>query len=223
MKTTKILFAVFLCLLIFSQQSNAQKKSNSKQIKKKSSCDEALDYYTALDHLFPKYFLGQGNGYALAFRYTPTESDEPESQITIFHPEPGTYETYLYKPIKGNINLQFQKIEQQKGCVTYQDVIKLIKIEKVKIGLNETEIKKIREGFFDALKTFTEFEKRTADNNSNKANILLDGTGYEAEYYGIGNIKLLGEGYSIDGKPFDGEPPFVEWMRNVYRTVERKK
>ena len=53
--------------------------------------------------------------------------------------------------------------------------------------------------------------------------ISLDGVGYDVWYFGGGKIRLWGEGNSIDGKPLENEPPFIEWMREVFRIVESKK
>ena len=215
----KLLIIICFCLLFFSQQAQGQKRA---------SCDCQVEYEDVINHLFPKYFVGLYNGYKMILRYSPP--NESEVQINIFHVKPGKFEVYLYKHESSrendSISRQLQDIQQKNCNASFSKIIRQIKVEKLRIYLTESEILKIRAGFFDVVKKSNDFENREFEKS--KSNLvpinIFDETAYEVDYSGGGRIKLYGEGNRIEAeKPSEDESPFIEWMREIYKLVQARK
>ena len=222
----EILVLFCFCVLIFAQPIQGQTTKKRKVKNNLAAADCQVEYNDVINYLFPKYLVGLGNGYSLILKYTA--QSQPEMQINIFHIAAGKFEVYLYKPKTRHENdsvlSQLQDIQLKKRIASFSEVIRQIKVEKIRISLTEEEILKFRADFFDVVKKSSEFEKSYLEKmNSNSVNVTLDSPYYEVSYSGGGNIKLAGEGNSVDGNPSDDEPLFIEWMRAVYKLVKAKQ
>lgn len=226
MKTNWIRILIVFCVIALNVQfAEAQRNKRNKQIQNASSCDCSVEYDDVVNYLFSRNTLGLGNGYLLTLRYISL--NEPEWQIDIIHFKPGRFEVYLhkYKPTNNNVSIliHLQNIQQKNCNASFNEIVKQIKVEKKSVNLTENEVLKIRTGFFEAVRKTNEFENGGLERmKSDLTSIYLDPPGYNTSYIGEGNILLSGAGNYIDGKPFENEPPFIEWMREVYRIVESK-
>ena len=214
------------CVLIFAQRSEGQTIRKRSADNKSKVCDCKVEYEDVISFLFPRYRVGLGKGYALILNYTLP--NRPEIQINIFHIERGRVEVDLYKHQPrsdyDSVSLQLQDIQEKNCNASFSEITKQIKVEKTRISLTEEEVLKIRNGFFDVFKKSNEFEGKHLENmKSDFVTIRLDSPFYLVRYNGGGNISLGGEGNSIDENPSEDEPPFIEWMREVYKLVKARK
>lgn len=217
-KIIKILFAFFFTILssfIIAGQIPDQKKQNAEP------CKSEIEFDNVLSNLFPKYFLGSGNAHTMILSYDM--SYDPEIQINILFSNAGKSRVYLYKATDKSIRQQFYEILEKNCNATYSEIIKQIKFKVLNIELTENEILQIRNGFSEAVEKSIIFENRKFKTaNPNLVNVTLHSPYYIANYSGSGGIRLSGEGNLVSSKPHKDEPPFIEWMRKVYRLVESK-
>lgn len=207
-----------MCLIVFSiQLIDAQKKVQ----KITPAARGEVIKEDVIDYLFPTYFVGTYLGYAMWLRYT--EPNAPEIQINIFHPERGRFEVDLYRASGKSIAHQIEEIKAKNKKATFQEIVRQIKIEKIRVNLTEREVLKIKTDFLESASKSNDFESRIFNRSTSEIPLqIFDETLYEVTYLGIGNIRLWSEGDIIAGKPSGEEPPFIEWMRNVYKLVKGK-
>lgn len=217
----KTLISFLLCFSIFLVSAvSAQKKVRKPPTNGAISSACQVAYEDVIDYLFPALFVGQGEGYGMRLRYSPP--NRPEIQVNIFHPSPGRFQVDLYKPKNGSIRLQLQDLQLKNGRLGFAKIVKQIQVEKIRIDLTEEEVRSIQAGFMDIIKEYAVYEARRDKNPRSEVTITFDPPGYEIQYFGSGNVRLWGEGPPILGEPAKDEPPFVEWMRGVYRKIAKK-
>ncbi len=215
------IIALLLITLMIVQFAGGQKTKREQEKKEKGSCDCPVAYDNVIDDLFPSIFVGLGNGYKMRLRYS--RPNHPEMQINIIYPDNGQFEVVLYKSIQRSILLQVQDMQVKNKNIEFKDIVKRIQVSKTRINLSESEVKGIRESFLETVKKSAEIESKRLIAARSSVMITFDQAGYELRYYGSGTIKLYGEGNSIAGKPFPEEPPFIQWMREIYAMVEKRR
>lgn len=222
MKTMSIKISIgFVVILLGVQLAFAQTSKQNIHTQTSDPCNNLVEYDKVISNLFPHYFLGSGDAHTMFLSYTPP--NEPEMQISILFSKPGKSEIYLYKSIDRSILLQLQDIQKKNCNASYSEIIKQIKFRKTRVNLTENELLEIRTGFSDTVKNSINYENRNFENvDSDLVTIILDSPSYEVSYSGLGNITLSGAGNPIDSKPLKDEPPFIEWMREVYRIIISK-
>ena len=147
---TKVL--LIICLGILTVKFVEAQRSNQKQqFQNTTTSNCSVEYEDVINYLFPRTFVGRGNGYAMALRYSPP--NKSETQVNIFQPEPGRFEVYQYSSKNGSILLQVQDIQLKEESISFNEIVKRIKVNKIKISLTENEIQRIRESFLKLLKS----------------------------------------------------------------------
>lgn len=218
MKIFAIKTATIICLIVLSVQVTEAQKRVQKKVPT-IYCE--IDDQDVVNYLLPRYFVGTYFGYAMSLRYA--EPFEPEVQLNIFHPERGSIKVDLYRVLGKSIALQIADIKAKTKNPTFQQIVRQIKIEKIRVNITENEVLKIKADFLESVRKSSEFEERIFNRSTSEIPLqIFDRTYYEVEYLGIGNIRLSSEGNEIAGKPADEEPPFVDWMRSVYKIVKSK-
>lgn len=213
----KKILILILIGFIMGQYVQAQKRNKKPDNKKTDSYECSVEYQDVLNYLFPIYFTGRGSG--LILKYQPPGA--PEMQINIFYPESAPPRLILYEAKNRSVLSQIEEIVLNNQKANFQEVVKQVRVTEKVINMSENEIRKFREDFLEVVNKSLEFEKKNLNQTKSKTTIF-DESGYEALYFGRGTIRLRSEGNLINEKSSEYEPPLIEWMREVYKMVEKR-
>lgn len=213
----RLRFIIFLLLAVCTMEVYAQEQK-SKQKESLIPVIKSETYNQVLDLLFPCEVLTGSFGYAFVLRYEP--SFNAESQITILN-RAGKIQIVEYTSLDGNIYQKINDIYQRTGQNKAEELAKQIQVQKRVVNISPSEIKRLRESFYNSSHRVIEYEKNLIGENIKVVTLTDDGARYRLWYRGTGIIYYDLSGSDINSSSLINEHPMIKWMKNVRYMINR--
>ena len=185
-----------------------------------SNCTNWQDYDSVIEKAAAMPVIGLNNGYEIRLSYSQT--DRPEVMIRIFHRKPGEIEAVLFTAIEMSITAQIEEIQGLNCKISIDELVSKLRFERRSVKLSESEAETIRRGFFKNVVSSGSIEAESMRQlRKGEVDIVVDAGWFEATFDGTSVIRLAGSGNPISSKRSSTEPEFVDWIRHVYRLIEK--